>query len=233
MVGIPLEMPSIVLASRSPRRCELLSALGVAFTVCPADVDETPHPNESPIDLAKRLSRTKAYAIARDMPQALVIAADTLVIHKGRLLGKPGSPEEAFRMLRELRGCAHDVVTGLALVQTATDRESVQVACTPVFMRAYTDAEIYSYVKTGDPLDKAGAYAVQNAAFAPVERLEGCYANVVGLPLCHLYRVLRAWGFMVRHPLQVCPWPLQHDGLCPWADAILAGAPEPCLQEED
>lgn len=226
------EKDAIILASRSPRRRELLSSLGVTFAVCPADIDETSLPPHSPAELAKLLSYTKAQAIAQVASQALIIAADTLVILEGRLLGKPRSPQEAIEMLKALRGRPHLVMTGLTLLQATQGRKSVQVARTPVFMRAYTDEEIISYVNTGDPFDKAGGYAIQNPSFAPVERIEGCYANVVGLPLCHLYRVLSAWGFDVRHPLEACPWPFEH-GACPWADAILSDTGEPCRPKEE
>jgi septum formation protein len=123
-------------------------------------------------------------------------------------------------MLGRLRGQRHLVYSGLALVDTA-GTEYVQAVCTPVYMRAYSDAEIEAYVASGDPMDKAGAYAIQHPCFAPIDHLEQCYANVMGLPLCHLYRELTRRGVTVpRHPLQACPYPLEV-GTCPWHTDIL------------
>ncbi len=222
---MPASQPAIILASESPRRRELLAGLGLAFDVQPADVDERPLPGEAPEALALRLSRAKADVAARRAPEALVVAADTLVVLGDIVLGKPASPEEASAMLRSLRGRTHRVLTGLTLRQASLAYESTQLADTPVLMRAYADDEVRAYVASGDPLDKAGAYAVQNHRFAPVARLEGCYANVVGLPLCHLYRALARRGVQPRHPLAACPWPQSHGG-CAWAAAILSDISE-------
>lgn len=213
----------IVLASASPRRRRLLSVLGVVFRIAPADVDESPRPGEPARALARRLACAKAAAVAERHAGALVIAADTLVVLEGEILGKPTSPQEALAMLARLRGRRHLVDTGLALRHVAAGRSGALVAETPVVMRAYDDEEMRRYVASGDPLDKAGAYAVQHDGFSPVARLEDCYANVVGLPLCHLYRVLADWGLAPpRHPLQVCPWAVEQGG-CAWAEAILTG----------
>lgn len=215
--------PSIVLASASPRRRQLLGALGLTFEIIPAEVDESPLPLEAPHTLACRLALEKALKVAPHFPGALIIAADTLVVLEGQILGKPASPEEAAVMLKCLRGRRHLVDSGLALLWPSQNRRGAWLAETPVWMRSYSDEEIRRYVATGDPLDKAGAYAVQHEGFAPVERLEGCYANVVGLPLCHLYRILAAWGLTPpRPPLEVCPWAVEHRG-CEWAEAILQG----------
>lgn len=224
-----LTEPVIVLASESPRRSELLAALGLSFVVQPADVDETPLAGEAPEGLALRLSHAKAACVARTSPEAIVIAADTLVVLGDRALGKPATPEMALEMLRSLRGRSHSVLTGLTMLSGAQGLACSQLATTPVTMRDYTEAEAQAYVASGDPMDKAGAYAVQSHAFAPVARLDGCYANVVGLPLCHLYRALRRWGVSLRHPLECCPWPLEHGG-CQWAAAILRTA-APCQPE--
>jgi septum formation protein len=212
--------PPIILASESPRRRELLAALGLVFAVQPADVDETPMPGEVPEALALRLSHAKAEAVARQAPESLVIAADTLVVLEGEVLGKPASRREALQMLRRLRGRIHQVVTGLTLRLEAADIQDHQVAFTYVAMRSYRALEMLLYVASGDPLDKAGGYAIQSPFFAPVARLDNCYANVVGLPLCHLYRALACWGVEMHHPLDVCPWPLKHGG-CEWAGRIL------------
>jgi septum formation protein len=217
------QQPDIILASASPRRRQLLSALGVTFGVAPADVDESPLPGEHPHALARRLGQAKARVAAGQRRNALVIAADTLVVLGGEILGKPASRAEALAMLSRLRGRRHLVDTGLALHHAASGLSGVWVAETPVVMRTYGDDEMLRYVATGDPLDKAGAYAVQHDGFAPVARLEDCYANVVGLPLCHLYRALAVWGAPPpHHPLRVCPWAVERGG-CEWANAILAG----------
>ncbi len=217
----PTSSVEIVLASESPRRHELLAALGLTFAVRPADVNEAPLPGERPAALAQRLSRAKALVASEHAPDALVIAADTLVVLEDAVLDKPATPEIALRILRRLRGRTHDVLTGLTLRQGAGD-ELTQLACTPVTMRDYRDDEMRAYVASGDPMDKAGAYAIQSEEFAPVARLQDCYANVVGLPLCHLYRALIERGVPMRHPLDVCPWPVQQ-GHCEWAAAILNG----------
>ncbi len=185
--------PPVVLASTSPRRRELIRLLRLSVETISVDVDETPRPNESPEDLVRRLCRGKAEEGAAARPDALIIAADTVVALESApgetaILGKPQDPEDAARMLRLLRNRAHLVYSGLATC--LGDHEIVQVVRTTVWMRDYSDAEIEAYVATGDPLDKAAAYAIQHAAFHPVARIDGCYANVMGLPLCHLYHAL-------------------------------------------
>jgi septum formation protein len=219
---VTVSRPDIILASESPRRRELLAALGLRFAVRPADVDETPLADERPEELARRLSRIKAHVASENAPGPLVIAADTLVVLDDVVLDKPGSPDEALEILRRLRGRTHQVLTGLTLRRGATGHECTQLARTPVTMRDYGEDELRAYVASGDPMDKAGAYAIQNEAFAPVARLQDCYANVVGLPLCHLYRALVQHGVTMHHPLDVCPWPVQQ-GRCDWAAAILNG----------
>jgi septum formation protein len=183
----------LLLVSQSPRRRELLSLLGLSFEVTAASVAEVPRPGESPAALAARLSQAKAGAAAarRD---TLVVACDTVVALDEGLLGKPCDAAEATAMLRRLRGRPHAVYSAVTLVETASGRTVTDVAETQVVMRAYTDAEIAAYVASGDPLDKAGAYAIQHRGFHPVVELQGCYTSVMGLPLCHLTRCLRAWG---------------------------------------
>jgi septum formation protein len=211
----------ILLASASPRRHELLEALGFRFAVMPAEADESSRPGEAPAELAVRLAATKAMAVAGTQHDALVVAADTLVVLHGDILGKPADVDDAAGMLGRLRAREHLVMTGLALVDPAAGRMLMQLATTGVAMRSYSQAEIDAYVTTGDPLDKAGAYAIQHAVFAPVARLEDCYANVVGLPLCHLVRGLRLLGIEApRHPLEACPYAVEHGG-CPWSEPIL------------
>ncbi|MBI2868167.1 MAG: septum formation protein Maf [Chloroflexi bacterium] len=193
--------PPIILASASPRRSELLSLLDVPFAVRATNVseDEVPHGSESFEQLAERLALTKARAGARGT-SGLVIGGDTLVIIDGRSLGKPRDLAEARRMLRQLRGRMHRVITGVAVVDQATGNHYLAHRTTTVTMRAYTDAEIEEYLATGDSLDKAGGYAIQAPRFKPVERLDGCYTNVVGLPLCELVEPLRRAGLPFTPP---------------------------------
>jgi len=192
----PLEL---ILASASPRRRQLLALLGLPFRVRAAAVEEAPRPGEPPRQTAARLARAKARAVAADHTAALVVGCDTLVELEGEVLGKPAHEAEARRMLGRLRGCPHHVVTGIALV--GSGQEVVETVTTAVHMRDYSAAELAQYVASGDPLDKAGAYAIQHATFRPVARWVGCYANVIGLPLCHLARALALW--FVRPPADV------------------------------
>lgn len=181
----------LILASSSPRRRALLAALGFDFKVISASVDENPRDEEPPIDYVLRIAVEKATAIARKcVPEDIVIAADTLVVLDDRFLGKPSSPEEAVAMLKSLRGRPHQVYSGLAVLGGGDGQSLIDWCTTEVMMRDYSDEEIWSYVRSGDPLDKAGAYAIQHRGFNPVEKLVGCYTNVVGLPLCHLVRLL-------------------------------------------
>lgn len=207
---------ALVLASASPRRRHLIGVFGIPCEATVADVDETPRPDEAAEELAMRLARDKALAVAERYPKAAVLTADTVVALDGRLLGKPADADEARAMLRALRGHSHQVVTGLALATggAATDGTDDGQAgagggrgddlvwhaavTTLVEMRAYTDDEIERYVRTGRPLDKAGGYAIQDRDFAPVTRIVGCYPNVVGLPLCETRRALAAAGLLVE-----------------------------------
>ncbi|MDZ4158463.1 MAG: Maf family protein [Anaerolineaceae bacterium] len=184
------------LASNSPRRREMLAWIGVHFTVQPASIDETPHPGEAPSAYVLRLAEGKVQQAARRPGQErLILAADTTVADGDQLLGKPESREDATAMLRQLRGRVHHVYTALA-VQPRGQAETLTDLCvSEVRMRSYSDAEIEAYVASGDPFDKAGAYAIQNPDFHPVEGFEDCFANVMGLPLCHLYRTLRKASF--------------------------------------
>jgi septum formation protein len=182
----------IILASNSPRRKELLALSGLPYHTHPADIDESPLPGEAPRAYVLRLAENKARAVAAQKPiDSLIIAADTTVADGLHILGKPSDERQAVEMLTRLRGHTHQVYTGVAVLRLA-DHILLRDACaTDVPMRAYSPQEIAAYVATGDPLDKAGAYAIQHAGFHPVDRLQGCYANVVGLPLCHLTRLLR------------------------------------------
>jgi septum formation protein len=185
--------PTLVLASASPRRAELLARLGLHPVIRPAHVDETPHPDEPPTDLVVRLAATKAAAVATDRDDEVVLAADTEVVADGRVLGKPRDREDAATMLRTLSGRTHEVITGLA-VQRGTTARLAQVT-TRVTFRALTDAEVGWYLRTGEPDDKAGAYALQGAGAVLVARIEGSDTNVIGLPLAEAVDLLRAAGF--------------------------------------
>lgn len=169
---------------------------GWDFTVQPAEINEQPLLSESPQDYVLRLAQEKAQAAACRVPDAeVVIAADTTVVDRGQILGKPEDAAEAAAMLRQLRSRTHQVYTGLAFLRCQDGRLISELCATNVTMRAYTEVEMEVYIQSGDPLDKAGAYAIQHAGFHPVEGVEGCYTNVVGLPLCRVFRQLRALGY--------------------------------------
>ena len=204
-----MRKPCLLLASQSPRRRELLALLGLPFEVAVANVAEVPRTDESPAELVVRLGQAKAQAVVTHS-DTVVIACDTVVALDGEILGKPRDATEATSMLHRLRGRSHTVYSGVTLLEPATGCALTDVAGTRVTMRAYTDAEIAAYVASGDPLDKAGAYAVQHPGFHPVAALQGCYANVVGLPLCHLTRCLHAWG--VEPPCDVSAACQSHTG---------------------
>ncbi len=188
-------MPRLILASASPRRQALVARFGLDVTIQPAELDETPLPGEPPAALAERLAEAKAAAVAGDA----VLAADTVVVADGVALGKPESPATARSMLRSLRGRQHTVITGIA-VRTA-ERAAVCSVASAVTMRDLSDAAIAAYVASGLPLDKAGAYGVQDAAHRPVAAVEGCYLNVVGLPMCVAgQEILNAGVLTARQP---------------------------------
>jgi len=174
-----------------------LSQLGIAFTVVPSRIPEA-HPPGPPAEAITAVALAKARAVARSLPgdrPALVLGADTEVVLGGRLMGKPGDTADAVRMLGALRGQVHDVITGVAVVEVGpTEREVTTAVTTRVRMRAYSDAEILAYVETGEPLDKAGAYAVQGLGSRLVAEVDGCLSNVIGLPLSTTRRLLARWG---------------------------------------
>ncbi len=249
---------SLVLASNSPRRKELLSLGGWTFHIDPADVDERELPGETPVAYVLRLAEAKARACADTArPGPIMVGADTTVVDGNQILGKPADAAEAVRMLKQLRGRVHQVYTGIALFRPNPESYAARrweilrraelsqrgklndslncppegspsgvlitdLCVTDVPMRDYTDAEIDAYVATGDSLDKAGAYAIQHAGFHPVERLSGCYASVMGLPLCHLTRSLRKLGVEPETDISAaCQAHLSYD--CPVTKAILRG----------
>jgi MAF protein len=172
----------LVLASASPRRRELLTGLGFDFETVPSTVDESAIVRSRPEALARALALAKARDVAQRHPDAVVLAADTVVVHGGVILGKPRDAAEARAMLNLLRGRAHRVVTGVCVI-AAGARPRLAHDVTRVVMRSYSEAEVEASISRGDPLDKAGAYAIQDPIFSPVDSYEGCYCNVVGLPL--------------------------------------------------
>lgn len=214
--------PSLVLASNSPRRRQLLALTGRNFSLRAADIDETPLPGEHPGEYVLRLAHDKALAAAQDGPPATYLGSDTTVADGMEILGKPSDDEEAVRMLRQLRAKQHTVYTAVVLQDTARGETVTEVCTTRVPMRAYSDAEIDAYVRSGDPLDKAGAYSIQNSGFSPVEQFRGCFASVMGLPLCHLERGLRRLhGPSPADVPAACQAALNYD--CPVHAAILRG----------
>jgi septum formation protein len=190
----------LYLASNSPRRKELLSLVGLKYSTLPTWVDETPQHGEDGIEYVMRLALSKASAAANFMRNdGLILAADTSVVNRGKsgkaeILGKPGDQSEAIEILRGLRGHSHQVFTAISIIRNTDGTILSDLCATDVPMRDYTDEEIEIYVASGDPMDKAGAYAIQHQGFHPVKELHGCYANVMGLPLCHLTRNLRKLG---------------------------------------
>jgi septum formation protein len=228
---------TLLLASNSPRRRQLLTLTGWAFQVRPVDVDERPLPGEPPDTYVLRLAESKARA-ARQHAQAgqIVLAADTTVADGLSILGKPVDAGDARAMLRSLRGREHTVYTAIGVCQaeplgsaeeTVAQNEQpdgliTDVCATRVWMRNYSDEEIEAYIASGDPFDKAGAYAIQNPDFQPVERIEGCYSCVVGFPVCRVVRALA--HFDLTPPVDVtadCPAHLEMDAPCPVYQALL------------
>lgn len=212
-------MTKLILASNSPRRKELLALFGWPYEVIPADIDESRRADEPAVDYVRRLAGEKAQAIA-EKHEDLILAADTIVVDGEELLGKPVDDADALRMLTQLRGRTHQVYTGVALLNTVTGESGNSICRTDVPMRDYSEAEMEAYIRTGDPLDKAGAYAIQHGEFHPVESLQGCYASVMGLPLCHLVLGLRWFGWQAPDDLpERCQATLHYD--CPVFKEIL------------
>jgi len=196
--------------------------LGIPIATTQADIDETPLPGEEPAHLATRLARMKARAAIASRPNTLVLTADTVVDFDCESLGKPADAAEAREMLRRLREGRHQVHTGVALAcsgRPCPDGEThVRRVTTDVAMRPYTEAEIEAYIATGDPMDKAGAYAIQHREFHPVDKLQVCYANVVGLPLCAVVRLLQQAGWTLSIDVPALCY-LHFGYRCPGSDA--------------
>ena len=186
----------LILASASPRRAEVLRDAGFHFTVLSSAIDETPYPDESPQDLVLRLAQTKAdLAAARAVGPAILIAADTEVVLDGHIFGKPRSSDDARSMLEKLSGRKHTVLTGVALIRLPDVERRSFVESTVVQFAPLSDEEIGRYLATGEPHDKAGAYAIQGYAARYIPRIEGCYFNVVGLPVARLQLALSELGW--------------------------------------
>ena len=206
---------TLILASASPRRRDLLTELGLDFEVAPSGVAEDPIPGESPSAMVERLSGDKAREIARQRDEGYVIAADSLVVLDGQVMGKPADADDARRMLWELWGREHHVITGVTVIDASTGESRTDSVMCPVAMRRFTREELEASVATGYPLDKAGAYAIQDPEFRPATLQSGCYTNVLGLPLCHLTEMLAELGYRVPEGpgvpscaqcLQPCPY---------------------------
>jgi septum formation protein len=185
---------SIILASASPRRTELMALAGIEFSVVPADICEDVLPGEAPADHVLRLSREKADAVAATHDGRFFIGADTIVVLDGAILGKPINDADAGRMLSALSGRDHEVITGFTVFDKISSVHISRSVCTEVTFKKLEEKEIAAYIATGCPMDKAGAYAIQHDGFHPVENFSHCYASVMGLPLCHLTRTLRQFG---------------------------------------
>ena len=191
----------MILASQSPRRIELMREAGYDCRIIPADIDETPFAGEAPLTLVERLARAKAAAVApQAAPGEIVVAADTIVTHDGKILGKPHDEEDARRMLRELSGRTHQVATGACIIKAGDTAESHAaqsesfVSVTDVTFYELTDAQIEAYVATGEPLDKAGAYGIQGVGGRMlVQKIDGDFYNVVGLPIALLARKIESY----------------------------------------
>jgi MAF protein len=193
---LPRELsPQMVLASQSPRRTELLALTGLPFTQQSAQIDESHRAGETPTQHARRLAHEKAAsAVQLNNDDCLVIAADTIVVQNDAILGKPANTENADRMLRDLQGGIHTVITAIAVTTTRSGIWHEECCSTQVRIRRLSRRDRQGYISSGDPMDKAGAYGIQNRQFRPATTIGGCFANVVGLPLCHVVRAFSDSG---------------------------------------
>lgn len=190
-------MKPIILASSSPRRRELLEHLHIPFEIMVANIDETPVEGLTPGQQVERLAALKAQTVARRVDRGLVIGADTIVVKEGRLLGKPRDAAAARQMLTWLQGQVHQVYSGLAVIDAASGKKVLTHQCTEVQFKPMSGTEIDRYIATGEPMDKAGAYAVQGLGAVFIEGIRGCYFNVVGLPVGQLAEALKEFGVLV------------------------------------
>ena len=193
----------LILASESPRRRELLRQCGIDYDVLPVPVVEEPRAGETPEETALRLACEKARLAHHQAggSEGWILAADTIVADGGQALGKPRDRRQAENFLLQLRGREHRVITGVCLLRAPFGEATTAIAVTVVRMRDYSSAEIADYLTSGDAMDKAGAYAIQHPSFRPVESIDGCYTNVVGLPLCRVYSLLEGAGGKPGRPL--------------------------------
>ncbi|HTQ96335.1 MAG TPA: Maf family protein [Candidatus Acidoferrum sp.] len=193
----------LILASASPRRAEILRDAGISFTVLSSAVDETPYPGETPQQMVQRLSAAKAELVAaRAVGPAILVAADTTVVLDGQLMGKPSSSDDARKMLELLSGRTHSVVTGVTLIRLPEMDRRQFIETTLVSFTPLSRSDISRYLATEEPFDKAGSYAIQGYAGRYIPRIEGCYFNVVGLPLARLVENLRELGWTEEHESQ-------------------------------
>jgi MAF protein len=197
-------VPELILASASPRRRELLSLFGLPFRIHTTEIDEAPSSSELPADLVCRLSLAKATAVSKSLTEGVIIAADTVVVWCDQILGKPDSATQAVEMLRNLRQGPHLVLSAVTVLDQTSGRRETRLKRTTVWMRPYTQGEIEAYVASGDPLDKAGSYGIQNRTFRPVARIEGCFAGVMGLPLGDLAAALAEFGVSLERVSERC-----------------------------
>jgi len=187
---------AIVLASESTRRVDILRSLGISFSIIPPDIDERRKKDETIRDYVLRIASEKAKKVATHFPDKWVIGADTIVVHKGKVLGKPKNEEEAMRMLTALRGKWHKVLTGFSIINMLKQASYRDVVETKVFIKDLTDEEIRRYINTSEPFDKAGSYAVQGKGGFMVKEIKGSYSNVVGLPICEITDILLSLGIL-------------------------------------
>jgi septum formation protein len=184
----------IILASASPRRQDLLDALGIKYKSVPADLDEQFFPGELPRKAAERIAREKAEAVARNFEHGLILAADTIVVCDGKVLGKPQDEDDAFLMLSYLSAKSHEVITAVCIKDIDQAESEVESEVTRVYFRSLSPMEIRAYICSGEAMDKAGAYGIQGLGSVFVERIDGCYFNVVGLPVSRVYGMLARRG---------------------------------------
>ncbi|RLD05102.1 MAG: septum formation protein Maf [Chloroflexota bacterium] len=220
-------MTEFILASKSPRRKTLLRNLIDPFIVINSDVDEREIPGENPDEFVVRLAKEKALkggagVLTNSLENAFVLGADTIVVDGTEILGKPQDQMDAARILEQLRDKTHQVLSGIALYNLSTREIQTRLVCTEVVMREYTDDEIRDYIASGDPMDKAGAYGIQNRDFNPAPDFFGCFANVMGLPLCHLALLMKEMGIETDHRVaDRCQDSIDYQ--CPIYADVLAG----------
>ncbi|MEE4195032.1 MAG: Maf family protein [Anaerolineae bacterium] len=216
-------IPTFLLASASPRRRELVQWTGWEVRAHAVDLDETRYEGEHPYDYVHRLAQEKAHAAVPFLEDGeLILASDTIVALEEDIFGKPEDAEHAREILLHLRDKVHYVDTGIAILDPKTGQIEVDVCVVPVKMRAYSEPEIETYIATGDPFDKAGAYAIQHRGFHPVEEFQSCFASVMGLPLCHVIRLATKFGIPLPEDTpQTCQLNLSY--VCPVHRDILSG----------